>query len=484
MERTDKLNLILTDNSTYIEDFASVNSGNNDGVAVEKSNAQKIDEFASKLAGGQAGNVLLKKSNTDFDLTWGAIASGGGGGSANNLGPVKAGECWTPIFESGLLVRCVYFYTGDVDPGTVTIPADLKFDDKEEYYDFPIPFCLGAIALEVDGFSEYRVNQENALKVWNNKIYDVYFEIGTSTSVLDAAPSSWLAIKDTAIAEFDILSTATMKTTYSKPVPYSRHPQYMNELVITTTITSTASYSNDDHIMYNTMATLLGIQADMAFNSRALKHSFCYTYTPWPAWNNAFYHIKTDVVDSTFLYLVEVLFNLNPFPLSIQFEELSVVDGIGLTNYVIDNADGSQTLLLNRNIEIALHKQSIMTACVIVLDDGTSDGITLFPDIFPFATTQFTDILQYTNTSFSYGDISGNIAETVIYDKASDSTLVRTFHLPMQPIDMEEVTTDNVLSFLVYSGISVKYSGRNFIPKDADGNYYPLKQATFYYKGV
>jgi hypothetical protein len=206
-------------NNKQASDFATSSQGSKADTAIQSETDPTVPSWAkatSKPSYTASETGAYSKSEVDNLLSG---FTGGGGGSANALGPVKAGECWTPIFESGLLVRCVYFYTGDVDPGTITIPADIH-GGAEEYFDYPIPFCIAALSLNLDRYATYSVNDENALKISNNTVLEIYAELGVSEILNEADANTWTEIKEMAINAYVSFMTAKITNTLTK-IPFA-----------------------------------------------------------------------------------------------------------------------------------------------------------------------------------------------------------------------------------------------------------------------
>lgn len=69
MPKTTNLNLELTDSDEVLfREYRLALNGVGEGS--DKSNAQIIDEFAGKLAGGSAKRYLAKRTNDNFDFEW------------------------------------------------------------------------------------------------------------------------------------------------------------------------------------------------------------------------------------------------------------------------------------------------------------------------------------------------------------------------------------------------------------------------------
>lgn len=89
MAKSTNLALELTESEeTLFEDWRNAINGN--GTGENKSNAQLIDEFAGKFAGGSVGKMLVKKSNGDFDFEWQEIYDNGATAIVENSGAVIA----------------------------------------------------------------------------------------------------------------------------------------------------------------------------------------------------------------------------------------------------------------------------------------------------------------------------------------------------------------------------------------------------------
>lgn len=68
MAKSTYLNLELTNDDPYTTEWCGNINGVGEGE--NKSNAQLVDEFAGKFAGGSAGKVFVKSSNNNFEGEW------------------------------------------------------------------------------------------------------------------------------------------------------------------------------------------------------------------------------------------------------------------------------------------------------------------------------------------------------------------------------------------------------------------------------
>lgn len=75
MAKSTFLNLELTEDNPFFEDWCNTINGNKDGG--DKSNAQLVDEFAGKFAGGSVGQVFVKSLDENFSGEWKDIDNSG-----------------------------------------------------------------------------------------------------------------------------------------------------------------------------------------------------------------------------------------------------------------------------------------------------------------------------------------------------------------------------------------------------------------------
>lgn len=119
MAKSTYLNLELTEDNPYVSDWA--NTINGVGEDENKSNAQLVDEFAGKFAGGTAGQVFVKSQSNNFAGEWKDIDNGG-----------KVAVPASGAVEQEILPDKFYDFTGSITSLTITLGSAI--DGRENEY--------------------------------------------------------------------------------------------------------------------------------------------------------------------------------------------------------------------------------------------------------------------------------------------------------------------------------------------------------------